>query len=133
MDEFNHSKRKRILEDEDETEDVIRHDNVEINEEVNSDIDSNPDDDMTHNESEEDGEDLLEGWLDDYAPAPELDAYDPTMLATEEVVESFEKRMRDRRAAEEALDAEEERRRKYDYDAEDDLEDANEQEVAELR
>ena len=70
----------------------------------------------------------------DYAPAPELDYYDPTVLAADDDVEQedYAKMMRDRRAAEEELDAMDARRRELDEDAEDNLEDINEREQEDL-
>lgn len=61
----------------------------------------------------------------DYAPAPELDYYDPAMLDEEEVYESYEKRMRDRLAAEEELDALDARRRAQEEALDEGLEQLN--------
>lgn len=119
--------------DEDEGNEVDEH--GVINEKVDDDdLGSNPDDYM-EDEKEEEGEDLAENWLDDYAPAPELDYYDPETLAKDdepELYESFEKRVRDRLAAEEALDAMDNRRKEREGDTEKRLERVNRQEQQEL-
>lgn len=67
-------------------------------------------------------------FLRDYAPAPELDDYDKTMLAADdddELFESYETRVRNRLAAEEELDALDARRRERDYQTEMNLERIN--------
>eukprot|EP01035_Chromulina_nebulosa_P029875 gene29875-39652_t len=117
MAEENLPKRRRIIVEEDEEED--------------GDNDSNPDkylDDEQPPSDEEEGEDLAENWLADYAPAPELDDYDKTMLAADdddELFESYETRIRNRLAAEEELDALDARRRERDYQTEMNLERIN--------
>lgn len=61
----------------------------------------------------------------DYAPAPELDEYDSAMLARDDdpdLVESYDKRIRDRLAAEEELDAMDLKRRERDLKADNNLE-----------
>jgi glutamate synthase domain-containing protein 2 len=61
----------------------------------------------------------------DYAPADELDHYDSALLAKDdddELFESMEKRIRDRNAAEEALDAFYAKQRQREEEAEGDLE-----------
>lgn len=63
--------------------------------------------------------------ISDYKPAPELDHYDEEMLDHDEIVESYEKRVRDRLAAEEALDALDARRRARDEEADFNLERVN--------
>lgn len=71
----------------------------------------------------------------DYAPAEELDRYDPTVLADDddpELFESYEKRMRDRMAAEEELDALDIKRRERDMQSEYQLERVNRFEQQEL-
>lgn len=136
----NEPKRRRIIVEDEEDDDGevaemgtgIMGDVVPVGDDEDE-IDHNPDEDLGDNVSEDDGEDLAENWMTDYAPAPELDYYDPSLLTEEVVVESYEKQMQDRRAADEALDAEDEKRRRYEEEAEDDLEDANEREAAELR
>lgn len=122
-------KRRRIFVDEDEEEQNEAGDNRDPDDSVGS----NPDELLGDQASDdEEGEDLMENWMADYAPAPELDFYDPTMLTDEVVEESFEEQMRYRRAADEALDAEYERRRRMEEEAEDNLEGLNEQENAEI-
>jgi DNA replication licensing factor MCM2 len=99
-------------------------------------VGSNPDELVSEGaNSDEEGEDLMaDNWMEDYAPAPELDFYDSTMLAKDEdVQESYEMRMQYRRAAEEAMDVEDERRRRMEDEAEDVLEGANRAEAAELQ
>ena len=115
-------KKRRIIIEEDE-------DSVNNDEEVGS----NPDELLSENNSDEDGEDLAENWLEDYAPAPELDYYDPALLGKEDIFESYEKIAEYRRAAEEQLDADRERRQRLDDELEDQFEAANEIEAAELR
>ena len=78
---------------------------------------------------------MEENWLDDYAAVPELDQYDSTMLVAddaEELQESYEKRVRDRLAAEEALDAMDMKRKERDFEAERNLERINRFEQQEL-
>lgn len=61
----------------------------------------------------------------DYAPAPELDQYDATTLARDddpELYESYEKRLRDRLAAEDELDARDAQRKQRDLQQESNLE-----------
>eukprot|EP01038_Epipyxis_sp_PR26KG_P005040 gene5040-7031_t len=87
--------------------------------------DSNPDKDNDSDPEDEEGEDLNENWIDDYAPAPELDQYDADMLARDdddELYESYEKRVRDRLAAEEELDALEFKRKQRELQQENNLE-----------
>eukprot|EP01039_Chlorochromonas_danica_P003922 gene3925-4286_t len=120
MDENEPRKRRRIIiDDDDEDGNRDRADNA-------SDLGSNPDELLSqHNSDDDEGEDLEEHWLDDYAPAPELDYYDPAMLDEEEVYESYEKRMRDRLAAEEELDALDARRRAQEEALDEGLEQLN--------
>jgi hypothetical protein len=61
----------------------------------------------------------------DYVAAPELDHYDEEMLDNDDVYESYEKRIRDRLAAEEALDALDARRRARDLEVDHNLERVN--------
>jgi hypothetical protein len=71
----------------------------------------------------------------DYAPAPELDEYDSEMLARDddaELFESYEKRIRDRLAAEEELDEQDAQRRARDLRNEHQLEKVNRFEQEEL-
>ena len=71
----------------------------------------------------------------DYAPAPELDYYDTTVLAAdddEELFESYEKRIRDRLAAEEELDAMDAKRRAREFEADYNLEKVNRYEQMEI-
>ena len=71
----------------------------------------------------------------DYAPAPELDYYDSGILAADddpELHESYEKRVQDRLAAEEALDALDARRRERELQTEQNLERINRFEQQEL-
>ena len=70
----------------------------------------------------------------DYAPAPELDYYDPTVLAADDegVPVDYQQMMRDRRAAEEELDALDARRREQEEEKEDGMEDINEREQEDL-
>jgi hypothetical protein len=70
----------------------------------------------------------------DYAPAPELDHYDARVLARDDDVEEvgYEQMMRDRRAAEEELDAMDARRREMEEDAEEELERVGEREQEDL-
>lgn len=126
-------KKRRIQLDSDEEEEEFGHIRQNVDDDERSEG-SNPDNFDRENESDEDGEDLAENWLDDYAPAPKLDVYDSTMLAdpNEEIIEDYETKMSYFHAAEAALDAQAERRRRRDDEAEDNLEDANEQEAAEL-
>lgn len=66
--------------------------------------------------------------VSDYAAAPELDHYDPTLLARdddEELHESYEKRIRDRLAAEEELDALDAKRKEREMEADYNLERVN--------
>jgi hypothetical protein len=119
-------KRRRIIvEDDDEEEEDL------------GSVGSNPDerlgDDRIPTDDEE-GEDLQENWLADYAPAPQLDYYDETVLARDEdiEVESYEKRMRDRLAAEEELDAMDFKRREAVLHSEQNLERISRYEQEEL-
>lgn len=99
----------------------------------NESVGSNPDDLLEDQPSDdEEGEDIMENWMADYAPAPELDYYDPAMLNDEVIEEDYEAQMMYRRAADEELDAENERRRRMEDEAEDALEDLNEGENAEI-
>lgn len=68
----------------------------------------------------------------DYAPAPELDYYDPEVLDEGEIYESYEKRIRDRLAAEEELDAMDLRRKAREMEADYNLERVNRFERQEL-
>jgi DNA replication licensing factor MCM2 len=70
----------------------------------------------------------------DYAPAPELDFYDTSVLADEAEGRpvSYEQMIRDRRAAEEELDAMDARRRELEEEAEDNLDAMNERDRDEL-
>jgi DNA replication licensing factor MCM2 len=68
----------------------------------------------------------------DYAPAPELDYYDPNVLDDEEVHETYEKRIRDRLAAEEELDAMDAKRRAREMEADYNVERFNQYERREL-
>ena len=71
----------------------------------------------------------------DYVAAPELDEYDTSMLAKddeEELFESYEKRIRDRLAAEEELDARDTIRRAREMEADYNLERVNRFEQQEL-
>ena len=115
-------KRRRIAVDEDDEDD----DNDPENEEG-----SNPDELVDDQSEEEDGEDLMENLMADYAPAPELDQYDQTLLARDdEVQETYLQQIRSRREADEAMDADEERRRQQMEQAEDEMDenmDAREQ------
>lgn len=113
------SKRQRVIIEDDE-EDVEPIENED-------EVDSNPDEYLENQpEDEEDGEDLMENLYSDYAPAPELDQYDATLLAddSEERVYSYVQEQRARRAADEELDAELERRRRFVEETEDRLDDA---------
>jgi hypothetical protein len=125
-------RRKVIINDDDDDDSNNNNNNEEPNDLNDESVGSNPDDKMDDEGSEEEGEDLMENWMADYAPAPELDFYDPTLLTDEVVVESFAEQMRYRRAAEEELDAEDERRRRQEEEAEDNLEGLNERENAEI-
>jgi len=116
------NKRRRIIIDDDEDAEEVA---------------SNPDEFIDENadEDEGEGEDLNENWMDDYAPAPQLDYYDDTVLAKdddEELFESYEKRVRDRLAAEEELDAMDIKRRERDLQTEHNLERVNRFEQADL-
>lgn len=107
-------KRRRVIFADDEEEEII------------PEYSSNPDetfDDILSDEAE--GEDLMENWISDYAPADNLDQYDPADLASEnddKVSESFENRMRDRISAEKELDALDMKRRDRDIQTENNLE-----------
>ena len=90
---------------------IIDDDDPEVFENADADNDSigsNPDELLNDGQEVEDdaeGEDLEETWLEDYAPAPELDSYDATMLADDEDIdETYEEQMRYRRDAERELD-----------------------------
>ncbi|CAM6001659.1 unnamed protein product [Sphagnum balticum] len=103
---------------------IIEDDEDEANpDDKTDDVNSNPDKSEDGSEEEEEGEDLAENWLADYVAAPELDVYDPNMLDDNVIQESYEDQMKYRRAADEELDAEEERRRLFEEEAEDNLED----------
>lgn len=121
------NKRRRIVIDDDDDDEVDNNEEDKI---------SNPDEYLDQNNEEEDeGEDLNENWMDDYAPAPELDYYDTSVLAKddeEELFESYEKRVRDRLAAEEELDAMDMKRKQRDLQMETNLERVNRSEQAEL-
>eukprot|EP01031_Cornospumella_fuschlensis_P031068 gene31068-37548_t len=110
-------KKRRVIIDEDEEDDV------------GSDVGSNPDELLSqHSSEDEQGEDLDEHWIDDYAPAPELDYYDPAVLAKDddpELYESYEKIVEYRLAAEEELDALDAKRRQREREADYNLERSN--------
>jgi hypothetical protein len=123
------TKRRRVIvEDEDEDNDDV-HETGSVN--------SNPDELLSDHagSDEEEGEDLMnDNWMEDYAPAPELDFYDQALLARDDepITESYEQRMAYRRSAEEELDKWDARRRQQEDEAEDALEDVNKAEEAEL-
>ena len=127
MDTSNQPKRRRIIADDEDEPDFA--DNQSVGSNPDEVIDENPED-----PDDDEGEDLEEHWMDDYAPAPELDYYDPTMLAGEDdvVQEDYAKMMEARRAADEELDALDARRREQEEDAEDNLEGINEREQEDL-
>lgn len=68
----------------------------------------------------------------DYAPAPELDYYDPEVLDNEEIYETYEQRIRARLAAEEELDALDAKRREREMEADYNVERFNQYERQQL-
>lgn len=100
---------------------VMNDDSIRRIEDEDDDNISNPDEYLDDEvESEGEGEDLMgENWLDDYAPAPELDRYDSSLLARDDnIVETYSQRMQYIRKAEEAMDQREllEAKRRADAD-----------------
>ncbi len=70
--------------------------------------------------------------LSDYVAAPELDKYDENMLDNDEIYESYEKKIRDRLAAEEELDAMDAKRRQREMEQDYNLERVNRFEQQEI-
>jgi DNA replication licensing factor MCM2 len=144
MDNSSTLKRRRIIVDNDDEEDGGLTATFSSSQAANDsqrqpddDEESNPDNLLDNDSSsEEEGEDLAETWLADYAAAPELDTYDPTMLADdEEIIEDYDDIVRYRRAAEEEIDRrmrkQREQREKLAQEGLDTLDEGEEREVRE--
>eukprot|EP01035_Chromulina_nebulosa_P018362 gene18362-24058_t len=135
MDSSNESiKRRRIIITDNENEEYDDVNNV-IDDNDNLSQNSNPDEILNSDpEEEEEGEDLAETWMADYAPAPELDYYDPEGLASEdEVKESYDDIVRYRKSAEKELDLLDAKRRQMEDDADDSLEALDQADAQELQ